>query len=437
LGAQTALSDLSLEACLRAREFFDLDAVALNSARLPFVDDAFDVVICSEMIEHVEYPVETLLELRRVARCALILTTDEVWHDEEERDQELFERTGLPHLETCMFTPEEFDVVLGRPDARWLHYRAPYIDEPCSEQAARDWILGSIEPPEISDEGEGIALLHIYDDHARRDALPGEEAAILDRLFATAVPEAAVGSAPFVDRVELRDFLLTRLREPSSAAPLSFDGDCLVDEHGRRHAVHRGVPDFEACYPDVLREEDFEERVAREFPDDPERQRALLEMRRRLTLPETAGQHDWQFSDIEGRRGWKANEELEPEDVEGAWGLVSTGTDPWLMGPRCELPVERVGQIRLRMSVHNPDFPREGGEGQLFWMHEDAYAFEESSSLLFPIYNDGELHEYVLDPRSAEGWPRAGSILNFRIDPANGPARVRLHSLSVELRVNP
>src|SRR5580765_8299356 len=74
-GADVASTDLSTEACHRARELFGLPAAAVDSTRLPFADGSFDVVLCSEVIEHVEHPVETMLELQRVARVAVVLTT--------------------------------------------------------------------------------------------------------------------------------------------------------------------------------------------------------------------------------------------------------------------------------------------------------------------------------------------------------------------------
>ena len=53
-GVKTAhSSDLSAEACSRAREIFDIDGAAADSTRLPFASKSYDVVLCSEVIEHV------------------------------------------------------------------------------------------------------------------------------------------------------------------------------------------------------------------------------------------------------------------------------------------------------------------------------------------------------------------------------------------------
>ena len=41
---------------------------------LPYEDDAFDTVLCSEVLEHLEHPDEAFRELRRVARQAVVVT---------------------------------------------------------------------------------------------------------------------------------------------------------------------------------------------------------------------------------------------------------------------------------------------------------------------------------------------------------------------------
>src|SRR5258708_891683 len=52
-GAEVTSCDLSLHAGQRARALFAVQAAAVDSARLPFADGSFDVVLCSEVIEHV------------------------------------------------------------------------------------------------------------------------------------------------------------------------------------------------------------------------------------------------------------------------------------------------------------------------------------------------------------------------------------------------
>ncbi len=67
--------DLSCEAAKRAQELYGLEAVAGDVHALPFADNSFDVVYCSEMIEHVTDPARAIAELIRVARQAVVVTT--------------------------------------------------------------------------------------------------------------------------------------------------------------------------------------------------------------------------------------------------------------------------------------------------------------------------------------------------------------------------
>jgi SAM-dependent methyltransferase len=73
-GAQVIVSDLSENACLRSRDLFSLAAVSANLHDLPFRDKAFDVVLCSESLEHVKDVPKAVDELLRIARHALVIT---------------------------------------------------------------------------------------------------------------------------------------------------------------------------------------------------------------------------------------------------------------------------------------------------------------------------------------------------------------------------
>ena len=66
-----------------ARQLFSLERASLShcvvdaNAPLPFADASFDLVWCSEVIEHLEQPAASLAELRRVTKPGgeLVLTT--------------------------------------------------------------------------------------------------------------------------------------------------------------------------------------------------------------------------------------------------------------------------------------------------------------------------------------------------------------------------
>jgi ubiquinone/menaquinone biosynthesis C-methylase UbiE len=67
--------DLSLKRAVRARERVPEVAFGLASAyELPFPDRAFDTVVCTDLLEHLDEPERALRELVRVARGAVIVS---------------------------------------------------------------------------------------------------------------------------------------------------------------------------------------------------------------------------------------------------------------------------------------------------------------------------------------------------------------------------
>lgn len=81
LGVPVEHCELSEEACKRAREIFQLKSTPGDVQALPFRDNEFDVVLCSETLEHVTDGALALNELMRVSRRALAIT---VPHEPEE-----------------------------------------------------------------------------------------------------------------------------------------------------------------------------------------------------------------------------------------------------------------------------------------------------------------------------------------------------------------
>lgn len=68
--------DLSSEAVAYATEHFGDKARFRTGSvyKLPFSDRSFDLVICSEVLEHLDDPAGALKELRRVSRNAILIT---------------------------------------------------------------------------------------------------------------------------------------------------------------------------------------------------------------------------------------------------------------------------------------------------------------------------------------------------------------------------
>lgn len=116
LGGEAVCAEISLEALKRARSLFDLTGVVCDAHALPFVDKAFDLVLCSETIEHVTNPPQVIAELKRVFRDTLVVTTPvetpAKWSSGEPSNH-LTPDPSQPHTHIHLFSKDELGQLLG------------------------------------------------------------------------------------------------------------------------------------------------------------------------------------------------------------------------------------------------------------------------------------------------------------------------------------
>lgn len=72
--AEVTMTDLSENACKMAKEIFGLNALSADIHELPFQDNQFELVLCSETIEHVTDYRKAIDELLRITKNVLIIT---------------------------------------------------------------------------------------------------------------------------------------------------------------------------------------------------------------------------------------------------------------------------------------------------------------------------------------------------------------------------
>jgi 2-polyprenyl-3-methyl-5-hydroxy-6-metoxy-1,4-benzoquinol methylase len=110
--------DFSRWACerLRAEGF---DAVESALPHIPFPDGAFDVVVATEVLEHLDHPERTLAQMARVAKpggTLMVSVPNDVMHPHEE----------LEHQQS--FTPERLRALMERVSRSVELYSAEYLE---------------------------------------------------------------------------------------------------------------------------------------------------------------------------------------------------------------------------------------------------------------------------------------------------------------------
>lgn len=108
-GAKVRTTDLAESVCKVAHKIFGLDAQVADILDLPFKDNEFEVVICSETLEHVPNWEKGLDELIRITEKLLIVT---VPHDTLEFVE--YNRAHVPGGHINHFEDTSFDFLIDR-----------------------------------------------------------------------------------------------------------------------------------------------------------------------------------------------------------------------------------------------------------------------------------------------------------------------------------
>lgn len=109
-GVAVTHSELSEEACQRARDIFHVNSVPADIQRLPFKNGEFDVVTCSDVLEHTPDVENAVAELLRVAAKALVIT---VPHEPPELIDAIVKHEK-PHGHINSFCKTSFDYLKPR-----------------------------------------------------------------------------------------------------------------------------------------------------------------------------------------------------------------------------------------------------------------------------------------------------------------------------------
>jgi len=279
-------SDLSVEASHRAREIFNVQGVAADAVTLPVEDESYDLVVCSEVIEHLSRPALAIAELARVAKRFVVLTTAEFcpagaierWLRLRTLDKE------YPHAEMNWFTADDFRLLLGRDVQMCSQFTSlayEFGDADVSASTLRDVLplLTETSSIDVDHVGVVVVLSKTGDviDFSRRPGLDRSRQ-ILAALARPAVSSAADHGA-FLD-----DELVRRLICLACQGALTRDGDSRLSCQacGAGYDVNRHVPvmltDVTTDDGGASRERQIIERFSERDPSGTSQVRELIAM---------------------------------------------------------------------------------------------------------------------------------------------------------------
>jgi SAM-dependent methyltransferase/uncharacterized protein YbaR (Trm112 family) len=422
-GAGVVATDLSVEACRRAWDLFGLDGVACDCSRLPFANGAFDVVVCSEMIEHVEYPCEVMLELRRVARRALIVTTDEC-----RASRELVaahEVSIIPHAERNLFHPDDFVTMFGADVKLEAQFKGQPPSEDVSDADATAWILSSLSDPTLDDVVGAIATL-VIDPQARREPALSEAAIVAEILR----PQAEF--RPIAARPPRGPLKIQGLACPACHGVLERGPDTLTCRRcARAFPVVSGVPVLHVASEAEPTRDSFRARLEELWPGQPHRIEEALALRRRLEPVPASSPLRWDFGrDADSVRAWSLGADLtlrasSPEGLD----LRVTGGDPSMTSPIMVFPRTGVRSVTIAMAFASDD--GSDATGQIYFMSTLEPSFSEERSLTFPVKGDGRFveHRLVVD---APPLGTDAELIVLRFDPVDRRGALTIRSFSVD-----
>jgi SAM-dependent methyltransferase len=187
LGVSAAMVELPQSACDRAGELLGIPAVSADAARLPFTDNSFDLIVCSEVMEHVETPHVVAAELMRVAGKHVLITTEQFCCCADEQNMRLRLRDPAEaHPDRNFYTQEDMRTLFGGP----LYEASEYWDFIPRDEAklppdkAKRLVLAHSRVEKISSRATGVVYLAGKDGTGGLGAPKLDEKRALKMLFA-------------------------------------------------------------------------------------------------------------------------------------------------------------------------------------------------------------------------------------------------------------
>jgi len=237
----TYTCDLSYQANLRAKELFGLDSVAVDLSNLPFKDGAFDIVLCSEVLEHVTKPVQAIYELKRIAKKALLITTEAICYDKLERKlRMLLVDLSEEHADRNWYLVDDFALVIGEN----INYENTIpdissINKPnCTLKEIKTILEEQDKLGSFTRDGLGISILFVKEHDMASNKI--DTITFIDTILNTAISEEYNKNKT---SVHLQNKLLDMLYCPKCLTAIKKDTNGLICSMcNERYRINQGIP---------------------------------------------------------------------------------------------------------------------------------------------------------------------------------------------------
>jgi len=191
LGYEPIMLELPIEACRRARQLFALASLSVDAHSIPFKDRIADVVIMSEVIEHLKDPIRAMEEAYRVMDKALIITSQETHPWKWERYARMKVRDlKKKHAERTFFHPDDFRALFGEQ----VQFLNPCLIFPLEDERRIDEAEARVRVPRLAEyrpfspASLGIMALVIKDPSVLHQNTRITDQELVERLFAFKIP---------------------------------------------------------------------------------------------------------------------------------------------------------------------------------------------------------------------------------------------------------
>ena len=271
-----------------AGDLFGVANAAIDGALLPFKDNSFDVVICSEVIEHIPDAVTALLQLSRVARKCVIITTAEATASKVARwlNLRLIYRDWRDGWTQNWYHHKDFKVLYGD-QARvelalnTVGFRTNRDESQLSSEDAIITVRQLMSIDAVGNIPDGVLVSLIKDKGSYR----AKPQLGIEKIITEVVNYPGIDRVPTSEKLEPdRELLLDALQCPACWQPLTHASDGTATcATGHTFSSEEGVlnlrPDTIAAYKDNV----FA-RIMQSYPLQSERQRRQIEHLRKTLL---------------------------------------------------------------------------------------------------------------------------------------------------------